>query len=731
MTKTQLWCLSNTLFQNTIVEIKRKDHYIKEKFFNTFQILNLLDKNLKSKLCYYLILENYQADSFIISEGEDPQKIYFIKEGIVSFLKNGNEIKTSSVGEFFGDKSILTQMNNTLDVKAKTDCVVYSLSVSAMKQVMSKSFREHLFVNYIKYAFYSCNIDIDISFVWEIFPYFQLKNFNQNEIVLGKGYIKNSNIIIIIEGNIKDKHSKKYIPMQKGEILFKDTIFDWSNFSKSPTLILSSDLVASPECLMLICDIKKISLVAKMSLNEYVNKCKLISSFLHVSLFKSLRKEKIEMIASKVSIETYKKNDIIIKEGEDGERFYVIQKGKVDIYIENKYVRTLNENEYFGEKSLIEYDKRTATAIVKSDFVILYSLNKSVFQKIITEENLLNFLKERLILQDESIRIEDLDYIKTFFHDHYSSCYLVQTRDKKIQYTLKKIEKYKIEKAKIWPCLDTEKKILLQIDHPFIAKLIKTLKDERNIYFLMENIEGKLLFDLLSEYGKLPKALYTFYSASMLLCADYLHQQNMIYRDFKPENVVISQKGFIKLLDFSSAKILKEDNTTTTFIGTPQYMSPEVIKGENYSFDSDFWSIGVCLFQLAFGNFPFGVVDDDPLNIYRNILNNDITFPKDSKDKDLTSLVKKMLNKSKVKRITSFNDIKNTPFYSEFNWSNLVDMNCRVPFTPDVIVEKSDLVKRKKLEIFLKEEEETSSLVEWCYENQESHGIFLEWVENF
>ena len=157
--------------------------------------------------------------------------------------------------------------------------------------------------------------------------------------------------------------------------------------------------------------------------------------------------------------------------------------------------------------------------------------------------------------------------------------------------------------------MELERSILVKIDHPFIVKLVKTMKDKNYVYFLMDYIKGKELFDVIRDIGLLNKYQTQFYGASIMLAVQYLHERKFIYRDIKP----------IKLIDFGTAKAIND--RTKTIIGTPHYMAPEVILGEGYSFKVDFWSIGICMYEFMCGGVPFGENHEEAMDVYISIIN--------------------------------------------------------------------------------------------------------------
>jgi cGMP-dependent protein kinase len=319
-----------------------------------------------------------------------------------------------------------------------------------------------------------------------------------------------------------------------------------------------------------------------------MGKSSVIESLQKVPLFKNFTLKKLEILSEKIGTEKFENGAKIIIQGEEGSRFYVVKSGKVDIFVNSNYIRTINENEYFGERALFFKEPRSATAIANGKVEIHY-LEKENFKANI-ESNMKEYLMNRLHLQDNTVELKDLDYLSVLGSGNYGSVSLVQNRKSKFCYAIKGIAKKQIDFEQLHKNLELERAILLQIDHPFIVKLVKTLKDTKFVYFLMEHIKGKELFDSIRDIGLLTKPQAQFYSASMMLAVEYLHERKFIYRDIKPENIIVVENGYIKLIDFGTAKIISD--RTATIIGTPHYMAPEVILGEGYSFPVDYWSIG-------------------------------------------------------------------------------------------------------------------------------------------
>lgn len=147
---------------------------------------------------------------------------------------------------------------------------------------------------------------------------------------------------------------------------------------------------------------------------------------------------------------------------------------------------------------------------------------------------------------------------------------------------------------------------------------------------------------------------------------------------------MLDQNGYIKLVDFGAAKYITD--YCNTIIGTPHYMSPEVLNGKGYSFSCDYWSIGICAFELFYKKYPFGNESHDIMEIYNDILYSQLKFPFVNKMFDfLNHFIQDILMKQVTKRICSLRKIKNLAFFQDFHWDDILEYKIDSQFKPNVI----------------------------------------------
>merc|ERR1711920_762326 len=252
-------------------------------------------------------------------------------------------------------------------------------------------------------------------------------------------------------------------------------------------------------------------------------------------------------------------------------------------------------------------------------------------------------------------------------------------------YAVKFMKKQEIIKLKQVDHINNEKRLMAQIDYPFIVNMVGYAKDDRYVYIVMECIGGGELFVHLRRARKFSDEQSKFYAALTAAGFAHIHSKNIIHRDLKPENILMCQNGYSKLTDFGFAKIIEPGTRTYTLCGTPEYIAPEVLLNKGHGKPVDWWTLGILIYEMIVGYPPF--VDEDPMHIYQKILSGKIVFPK-LFDKNAKSIVKHLLVADVTKRYgclkNGVDDIKQHKWFSIINWDDLLNKKIATTFKPAV-----------------------------------------------
>ncbi|XP_046679820.1 cAMP-dependent protein kinase catalytic subunit beta-like [Homalodisca vitripennis] len=248
-------------------------------------------------------------------------------------------------------------------------------------------------------------------------------------------------------------------------------------------------------------------------------------------------------------------------------------------------------------------------------------------------------------------------------------------------YAVKAISKRSLIKTNQVKTALNEKRILQSLNHPFVIRLEYFSKDQSFIYFVLPFICGGEMFTHLKIWQKFEENVARFYAAQVVLGMEYLHNLDLVFRDLKPENLLIDHYGYLKITDFGfTKKVLKR---TYTFCGTPDYIAPEIISGKGYSKAVDWWALGVLIFEMAGGHPPF--VSLDQMKKFTKIIKCQYLFPKEFGD-EMKDLISKLLETDVTKRFGNLKrgveDIKLHEWFKELNWLKLLNRRVASPYVP-------------------------------------------------
>jgi len=201
---------------------------------------------------------------------------------------------------------------------------------------------------------------------------------------------------------------------------------------------------------------------------------------------------------------------------------------------------------------------------------------------------------------------------------------LAQHKKTGTYFALKILKKHEVIRLKQVEHVLSERAILNEINHPFIVTMSAAFQDARNLYMTLEYVIGGELFSHLRKAGRFSNETTRFYTSQIILGLEHLHSFDIVYRDLKPENLLLDQQGYIKITDFGFAK--KVEDRTWTLCGTPEYLAPEIIQSKGHGKAVDWWALGVLIYEMLSGYPPF--YDENPFGIYQKILAGKCEYPK-------------------------------------------------------------------------------------------------------
>ena len=664
-------------------EIILKERY---NFLNNISLFESLDKISKYNVAQKLKKVEYHPNKKIITKGEKGDKLYIIKEGIVSCRIGLQEIRRLSNNEYFGQNAILIDIKRGADIIALNKTICYEISKDDLREALTQDYIEIILFCFFKNAIDKNtnlkNIFID-SLLQDIFKCFSIQQYIKHERIYdtkNKSPLKSSNkkLVLILEGSLfKDNE----LIADKGKILGEELLGDI-------TQTISDDIFANPDAITFEANIFDIAKILKLDLNQDkdnkekpLNILRAINRLKKIYLFKNLSEKTLKSIAEGMKKQKFKPNEYIIQENTVGDKFYLIIKGRVRITVKGEFVRDLESGGCLGENSLLtESALRTASAVALEK-VLCYVLSKSDFQVILNDDNTREYLLRKLALQDTEINLSSLHYIKFLGKGKFGTVSLVH--NKKNIYAIKAISRKSVDNEKILAkYFVNERRIMLSLDHPFIIKMVKSMKNKCFCFLLIEFVNGTNLDEYLSHRDKKQNIYETqFYIGSMLLMLDYLQKKYIAHRDIKPSNIMIDSNGYLKMIDFGTAKILTD--YTSTIIGTPHYISPEILQGRGYSLSCDFWSLGICMYEIFSGKYPFGNYANEVIEIYKEVLKNDFSFPcENTKVANVNSFIKCLLNKKVNERTCNISKLKKKAFFEGFEFDKLNDFKLKPPHKP-------------------------------------------------
>ena len=738
MEDSLLYELDGKIFREIVNSINKQELEDRLKFIQLVPIFESMDNIKLNSIATSMYNCTFDIGQNIFKEGDFGDSLFIIKKGEVDCEKNNQVIRVLKSRDIFGEYAVLFDIPRSLNCCAKTKVNCFQISNTQLIETLGKDYKVIILKSIIKQAFKSSkhlSLFSSECYLDPLFSKSEIKLFNDKELILKKDTVNNNNeekkkLYVVICGNLTYGNSNNAEIVCKRGQLFGEELLK-INF------ILGNDIYAQGECRLI--EIIWDNIEELLGLNEKKSRDETLSFFSQLEymkrteMFRNTSDQRLMKICSLMTKEKYNEGESIFKEGEIGDKFYLIKKGKVKVLKNNKVIREIEEGNCFGELALLVNEPRSAT-IEASTKCTLYILTKRDFDETI-DKNMLEYLQKKISLQDNfNMTLNDLFFVKNLGKGKFGNVALVH--DKKNYYAIKAVSRNAAEKQKILiKYFLEERRVLLKLDHPFVMKLVRTFKNSDNVFYLTEYINGKVMGKYLESKPQSQfhnKSETQFFISFLFIILDYLNSKNIIHRDLKPDNIMIDDKGYIKLIDFGTAIFIKD--FTSTITGTPHYISPEVLIGKGYSYSCDYWSVGIITHELYYNYYPFGNDATDPMEVYREVLKKEINLPMNG-DSIVNSFIRSLLKKKVSKRLCSLDSAKKSTFFNGFNWGDIIDFKAIPPFIPKVgAVKKFEECNQQYIEHLnienMKKGNQNQTLLS-SYDDDGSVNYPKNWVEEF
>lgn len=417
-----------------------------------------------------------------------------------------------------------------------------------------------------------------------------------------------------------------------------------------------------------------------------------------VEILNHLLPTEISVLANACETKHFEKGEIIFRQGDPGDSFMVVEDGEVKCTKDDQVLCNLTVGNFFGERALIKEENRAATVECVKDTKVLF-LDRHAFRLLlgplhkIMHRNIEDYENEfkKVLANEKEHETFQIDVMKlvpkailgcgAFGEVRLVEYSMDDGRFK--SFALKKVSKTKTNTSGQKTHIQNERKYMMLMDSYFIVKLYETFESKSNLYFLMEPCLGGELFTYIRDGGAMSENDSQFYVACVILGLQHMHSHKVIYRDLKPENLMVSDTGYVKITDLGFAKRVKF--RTYTLCGTPDYLAPEVIGGKGHSFGVDWWTVGILIYELLYSFPPF--YEGNHMKTYKRILHENIKYPSNFSS-SAKLLISGLLQKKPTQRLGvvkgGIKKIKRARWFANFDWNALETLQMTAPQVPNI-----------------------------------------------
>lgn len=726
-------------------------------FLGKVKLMKSLPKDKHPLVATICIQKAYKEGETVIEEGTTGDAFFLIKSGEATVtVKNqdGNgetTVASLKMGDYFGENALLRDEPRTATIKAKTSlqCLMVlrkdffsqglndnlrfanrkAVAAGNVKQLKVKpadpktpADRKFIEDALKKNENLNTMVSLDAARCSALIDKAWKENVPKGEELIVEGDLNADYFYVVQEGKfeiyIQESESggagtEEY--NQRVETNCVSTVVAGGSFGELALLYLvprAATVKAIEASVVWVVDRKNFKEVLMQVSTEKIKEyCKYLEK---VDILNPLLNDERRQIAEALIEMHFTKGEVILQQGEPGNTFYILYEGEVVVeqngqQVQKLYAKASQGNiQVFGEKALLNNEKRAASIIVSSETAKALALDQETFNLLLGPLSDINpsqdrekkgaSAKDKMLQQCASggdrtrIFRKDLKKIGLLGCGGFGTVELFEHAETKETYALKGLSKGYVVKTGMQESVMNEKNILMMTNSIFIIKCYETFNGTQTLYFLLEPALGGELYATYNRKGLHGSEKHAkFYIAGVVFAFEHCHERRIIYRDLKPENLLLTSSGGIKLTDMGLAKFVIGKTYTTC--GTPDYFAPEIIASTGHTVAVDWWTLGVLLFELLSGHPPFESAY--PMQIYSKVMKgiNKIPFPAKCLGKP-EAIIKGLLHKEPSQRLPmktgGTKNMKECEWYKDFDWVAMSQMKLESPYKP-IVKSKKDI----------------------------------------
>ena len=704
--------------------------FITAALTKNFVFENLTESEL-DPLVKAFVTCHVEADSVIIEQGKDGDYFYIIKEGKCAFIVDDKKVGAAATGNSFGELALMYTCPRAATVKATTAVQLYRVDQKTFRFILQNQTAQGEAnkgallkgVDFLK--------DLDAAELSKLAQVMTPKPFNNGDFLIRKGEAADY-FYIIQEGSLMATD------IGVGDTTYEDVALKAGDYVGERALVTgdprAANVVAKTDGMAFGIDratfeqvlgTLSVLILRSQDKRKLVRRCMLLCrkfcvfvSLTHSFLFlqsgiKAIKDTRLDertmrSLASLIKDRTFKAGETICQEGVNVEAaLYLVRDGKITVTNKaGSRSETVVRGGYFGDDQLLadrlgEKEQIADSTLYGAVYTATVTedctcgiLTLAEFRKIIDTHTMGEGGKERQI-QHDSFRGQKITMRKLKRHTllgagTFGQVWLVSRKASdgtERAYALKVQSKYELAQDGQAKAVVDEKNIMSQLIHPFISNLVGHFQDKDFVYMLMGLVQGGELYSQIHTDHRdgVKEVDAGFYAAGIAEALAHMHRRGFVYRDLKPENVMLDSDGYPVIVDFGFAKYLTDK--TYTLCGTPLYLPPEVILSRGHKWSADHWSLGVLIFEMITGDTPFYQSGMEQMDLFRSIAKAKFEMPS-TIQKDAADMIRGFLTKDPNKRLGSLaggeDDIYTHPWFNIIDFVNLRKKSIKAPYKPNI-----------------------------------------------